>query len=375
MRFQENQRVTLKLSRPAGSTLGLAVLFFLLLALAAEMIVRTPTVQTHVPFQALGLNHIQFEMQVGNLQRYVEKNGAPDCFIIGTSQPLRGIDPPVFSETLKAQSGEDLRCYNFSVNGSNLVTTALLTRYLLEKYDPRLLVLGTSFLDYTEEREKRTEVRFESSDWLQTQMGQQGLEGWLISQSYAYRLLKLLSYSIPQGLSLDVTNDEAGKWAQELSEAGRGQSEEVVDLSEPLAPWSLKNFLQQFGKFSLSQRNLNGLEEILTLAQEQGVQVAIVEMPFHPSLIDLRDAQNQPRPENQKIAAFIEKANEQIAALAAKYNVPFFQALALDFLPENGWHDRYHLNSASSPLFSAWLAEKLAQAMADGRISLPEAGP
>jgi hypothetical protein len=375
VRFQLNQRVTLKLSRPAGSTLGLAVLFFILLALAAEMIVRSPVIQDRVPFQALGLNHVQFEMQVGNLERFVKKYGAPDCFIIGTSQPLRGIDPLVFSETLEAQTGEKLLCYNFSINGSNLVATSLLTRYLFQKYDPRLLVLGTSFLDYTEEREKRTEIRFENSDWLQAQMGHLSLEGWLIDRSYAYRLLKLLSYSIPQGLSLDVTFDEAGKWTQELSEAGRGQSEEVVDLAEPLAPWSLKNFLQQFGKFSLSQRNLDGLEDILKLGQERGAQVVIVEMPFHPSLIDLRDAQNQPRPENQKIVSFIDKANQKIAALASKYNTPFFQSRQLDFLPNNGWHDRYHLNSASSPLFSAWLAEKLAQAITGGRIHLPEARP
>jgi hypothetical protein len=375
VRWKIDQRVSLKLSHPAGNTLGLAVLFFIILALATELFVRSAPVQARVPFQALGLNHVQFEMQVGNLQRFVEQKGMPDCFIIGTSQPLRGIDPVVFSETLEAKTGEQLVCYNFSVNGSNLVTTYLLSRYLVAKFEPRLLVLGTSFLDYTEEREKRTETRFEKSDWLKTQMGDPSLEGYLIEYSYAYRLLKLLSYSIPQGLALDDTYDEANKWEQELSGAGRGKSEEMVDLQAPLAPWSLKNFLREFGKFNLSERNVTGLESILKLAQENGIKIILVEMPYHPSMVDLRDEQNQPRPENEKIAAFIQKANEQIAALAAKYGAPFIQSQEVDFLPDSGWHDRYHLNSTSSPLFSTWLANRVAEAIASRQLILPGAKP
>ena len=86
------QRVTLELSRPKNFILAYVFFIFLILCFIAEAIGRTPIIQEHIPYQAYGTNHTQMEIQLTNLETFVRENGAPDCFIFGSSQAFRGVD-------------------------------------------------------------------------------------------------------------------------------------------------------------------------------------------------------------------------------------------------------------------------------------------
>ncbi len=96
-----DQRVTLKIDRPRQPVLVYGAILFVLACLLAEIMARTPFVQAHVPYQAYGMNHTQLELQLNILEKYVEQNGAPDCFIFGSSQAFREVDPGVFAAGCK----------------------------------------------------------------------------------------------------------------------------------------------------------------------------------------------------------------------------------------------------------------------------------
>ncbi len=344
-----------------------------LLIVALEAAASSQPVQQRVPFQAYGTNHIQFELQLNDLHNFVQKNGAPDCFILGNSQSLRSVDPQVFNQAYQDQTGKNIRCYNFSVVGANISTTYLFSKILIQQYHPRLLILGTSFLDYTESRENRNDPRFEENAWLDYQLGKASLKGWLIDHSYAFRLLQLISYGAPEHLDYTSVNKEIRMWKNQLTAYGYGRSSEVMDLSQPAPGSFAKNFIELFGKFGTSDWNITSLEDILRLGDDKNIQTLIVEMPYDVSLMDFRDANDRPLPEDAKIKQFVLQINAQIQEIADRYHTPFWQTSQLEIFPADGWHDRYHLNKNGSPVFSQWLAEQMATAVADGQMKDPTA--
>ena len=371
-RLQSNQRVSLRLTPLAGRTLALAVVLTLVLAAILEGAARTSFVQSRVPFQAYGSNHIQFELQINKLKAFAAQHGAPECLILGTSQSLRGIDPKNLSQAYLQKTGKELHCYNFSIVGANLITTASFSKILVDAYHPNLIILGTSFLDYTQAREKRFDSRFQENAWLDYQVGRFSLEGWLVDHSYAYRLLMLVSYSAPDSLDFRKTAKEVRKWDSQLTDEGYGYSEEVIDPWGVLDPGEIKNFLEEFDDFSVSQQNMDSLGKIVQEAQQKGVQVIIVEMPYHPSLVELRGLEGASYQEiRSKLGHFIQQVDEQTRQIASQYAIPYWTASQAGEMPNRGWHDRYHLNKYGSAVFSQWLAESIAQAITTGQIADP----
>ncbi|MEW5872811.1 MAG: hypothetical protein AB1894_26365 [Chloroflexota bacterium] len=370
-RLQENQRVTVKLNWPAGSTLIRSLLLFVLLAALIEITARSSLVQKHIPLQAYGTNHIQFESQLKNLDAFVAKKGAPDCLILGNSQALRGIDPQKLEQAYQEQTGQTLLCYNFGVVGTDIATTFYFDQILIHKYHPRLVIVGTNFLDYTQGRENRLDPRFEENDWIHYELGQFSLQGWLLEHSYAFRLLKLFSYTAQDGLHFDRLEKEIASWNQQLTKYGYGYTPEIMDPSESMAKGSLRKFLRELGDFNLSRRNLDSLEGIIRLGQQDGVQVVVVEMPYHPSLLQLTSENRDLASQQERLSQFIVEVNTAIREIAARNHTVYWTSDQVEALPEDGWLDRYHLNTFGSPIFSRWLANQLATAVKSGQIANP----
>ncbi len=372
-RLQENQRVTLKLSRPAGYTLFPSVLLFVILAAVLEMLARSTAVQAYIPFQAYGTNHIQFELQLRNLAAFIAQEGTPDCFILGNSQALRGVEPQLLAQAYQEETGEALLCYNFGVVGTNIATTFYFDKILIDKYHPQLVILGTNFLDYTQGRESRLDPRFEESAWIDYQLGEWSVEGWLLEHSYAFRLLTLFSYSAADGFRLDNLSKEIRKWDEQLTHYGYGYSDTSIDPEEGMTAGFRKNLLAELGDFSVSERNLASLEDIAKLGERNGIQVLIVEMPYHPSLLVLKDKNDQPYPQQEDLTQFVEQVDIDITGIAARNHVPYWTTSQLGIFPEDGWLDRYHLNAIGSQIFTQWLAEQIAAAVTNGQIARPSA--
>ena len=358
---QIDQRVTLKINRPRNPALAFGAVLFLIFCILAEAVARTPFVQARVAYQAYGTNHTQLELQLNNLERFVEKNGAPDCFVFGSSQAFREIDPRIFALAFQHARGESLTCYNFGVTGSQIWTTSILGEILIAKYQPRLVVIGTSFLDYTEGREFQIDERFKENDWLEFQTSKFTLGGWLTEHSYAWRALTLLSYAAPYGMRYEEVLREAHKWDGEIADSGFALSEESVDPSVPVEPGFVKNLQLEFGGFGVSERNLSALEETVAFSQEAGTQVLLAEMTYHPSLLELKDPKGSPRANKEQILAFIQKVNARLEGIASKRGIVFLEFDPALSLPETVWFDLYHLNRVGAAIFSRWLGEQAAQ--------------
>jgi hypothetical protein len=371
-RLQQYQRVSIKLNRPKGRILGMALVIFILMLGLAEILARTNLVQRFVPFQAFGSNHIQFEIQLNKFKTFVAQKGKPDCLILGTSQSLRSIDPKIFSQTYLDQTGNNIRCYNFSVVGATLETTYRLGEILVNQIHPQLLIIGTSFLDYTESRDQRNDLRFEDNAWMAYQLGTLSLKGWLLEHSYAYRVLTLVSYGAPYGLDYTNVLKEVKKWKGQLSDSGYGYTAKAIKLSKTLSPGYLKDYLDSFGNFTVPVRDLGNLENLIEFTQQNNGQVILVEMPYTSMMLELRNNQGKLLPVNTQINQFVTDINTNLTSIANSHNMPFWTTGQLDFIPDNGWLDWYHLNGTSSPLFSQWLAQKVVSAIQNGQIKDPD---
>lgn len=355
------QRVTLELSRPKNFILAYALVLVLILCFIAEVIGRSPFVQERIPYQAYGTNHTQMEIQLTNLETFVRENDAPDCFIFGSSQAFRDVDANAFSAALESNGGGHYTCYNFGVTGSQVATTAILNKILIQKYEPRLVIIGTSFLDYTEGREVQVDERFTKNDWLAYKTGDFSISGWLTEHSYAWRTLTILSYSAPFAMNYTEVLREAHKWDGEIAPSGFALSEFSADPNVPMDEGSVKNLVQEFGNFNISERNLSALEQIVTDSQSVGARVLIVEMPYHPALLDLKDERGNPRADRDKILAFQKNVNARVEEIASAHEAVYLEHDATLVIPEDVWFDVYHLNRNGAALFGQWLGGQAAK--------------
>jgi hypothetical protein len=336
------------------------VILFVLACIVAELVARTPFVQDRVPYQAYGTNHTQLELQLNSLNRFIRENGAPNCFIFGSSQAFREIDPDVFARVFNRRSGESLNCYNFGVTGSQIWSTSILGEILIRKYQPDLVILGTSFLDYTEGREYQIDERFKQNDWLEYQFGKINPGGWLTENSYAWRTITILSYAAPFGMRYNEVLREAHKWNGEIAKSGFALSTKAIDPNQPVEEGFVKNLQLEFGNFGISERNLAALEEIIAFSQAQGARVLLVEMAYHPALLELKNPRGNPRADREQTLAFIEKVNSRLAEIATNQKVYLLKYDPTLLLPDTGWYDLYHLNRIGAKAFSRWLGRQAA---------------
>jgi hypothetical protein len=349
-----------------------AAILFALLCILAEIVARTPFVQSQIPYQAYGMNHTQLELQLNLLDKFVREKGAPDCFIFGSSQAFREVDPATFERSYETASGEQVTCYNFGVTGAQIWTTSLLGEILIKKYHPRLVIIGTSFLDYTEGRELQIDDRFKQNDWLEYQQGKFTLNGWLTGHSYAWRAITMFSYAAPYGMRYSEVLREAHKWDSEIADSGFAISIKAIDPSLPVETGFVKNLQMEFGNFSISERNLTSLGDLIDFSQQAGAQVLLTEMTYHPALLELKDQRGEPRANREKILAFIATVNTRLKEVAAHHNIVFLEFDPSTVIPETGWYDLYHLNRLGAEVFSDWLGGRAAQTI--GALPPPNAG-
>ena len=350
-----DSRITLKLTRPNRFTLIYAAILFVAVCIGAEWFARTPFVQQYAPYQAYGTNHTQLEIQLTYLENFTAEYGAPDCFIFGSSQAFREVDTDAFVAAYEKESGEKLTCYNFGITGSQVSTTAILNKILVQKYRPRLVVIGTSFLDYTEGRELQIDERFKENDWLQYQVGHFSINGWLLEHSYAWRFITLVSYAAPLNMNFTEVLREAHKWDGEIAESGYALSIVRIDPFTPVDTGFVKNMKSEFGSYGVSERNLAALEAIIADSQAVGARVMVAEMIYHPELLDLKDYKGDSRLDRKKVLSFQRLINTRIAKIAERHEIVFLPFDPNVPIPDDSWYDLYHLNRRGAKFFSDWL--------------------
>ena len=341
-RFKPN--ATLRLTFPCGKTPALALALLALVWGLAEGVARAPQTELQDTFSSVGSSDADFDRHVAALD-YQAASGPIECIVLGSSMVLSGFSPNTFTEVYRDETHTHLSCANFGVSGLEAWQMADVARLLVQRYHPRLLIVGTSARDYSDpvgDLWLDSAGDLTQTPWVRYQLGR-GLspEGWLTEHSYAFRYW------------LGARN-----WVRASGQPAPGPHP-VIDLTQPPDRRVEGASYDLLAHYQISPRSLAGLNDLLTLPK-QGVPVLLVEMVVHASYLAFfgRGQQDQ------------DLFRATVAQAARAHGVAFLPADPTLPLPNADWSDRNHLGAPGAAVFSAWLARQVALAAQAGQFDL-----
>jgi hypothetical protein len=330
---------------PFGQTIALSILLIFIFIGFCESLMRLDSIQNILPIPSVGSTHRQFELHLAQLEQYVEKKGSIDCIILGSSMVYRGIDPEKLSQAYKRYTGEELTCFNFGTFQVTASTAGPLGEILIEKYNPEILIYGTAARDFSTEAGKEAESALMDTAWIQYQMGDFSIEGWLIEHSEAYQIYLAYRNWMNVDFVIPAKIDD-----YQISEFGFNPRYDVMKNPNATPPLNHQLF-EILSNYKISPENLRGLEQIVKLRQQR-VQVVIVDMPVPRStyLYFFDNGKDDYKAYVDQIGSYITDND----ALFLKTNFRQNQ-----IIPNDGWADRNHMNEYGASIFSEWLGKQL----------------
>jgi hypothetical protein len=351
---------TLRLSAPSGQVLGPTLLLLLLLG-AAEVIARLPAFQSQLSAPSLGGQQIYLEIQYHYLQAAVRRDGKPDCIVLGSSMVWLGFDPVAFSQAYRDQTGADLHCYNFGIDGMPASAAGAVAEILMQDFQPQLLIYGTDARDYAVPGDAPDATAILDLPWVRYRQGEFSVEGWLYAHSLLYgyrpRLRQLLRFdtrrALPRQLEYQVAqnqgfapDDRVGAFVSSPPKPGDEQGQASY-------------YFSLLSDYQMRAENLTGLEQVLSQASQ--AQVLVVVMPVADTYFDFFGEREH------DYQLFL----DEVGARAAHFGVPFWHSPDRQLTPLAGWLDYNHLNTHGAFLFSAWLGGQVAEAVLAGSLDDP----
>ncbi len=340
---------TLQLTRPAPYTLGLGVLLLLVAWLAGEGVLRALVATGAVPLPAFRSLNAELDLKLVRLDELYRTNGRIDCIILGSSQTDQALDPEVFARAIAEGGGPAITCYNFSLGTLTASPAGTLAHLLAVRYHPTLLIYGTSARDYSSKFGELTRPLNQDA-WVQYQLGQPSLEGWLAEHSLLYR--QMLTWRT--ALNPDYQKFAARLTAQ-LTPYGYLVSQRTSLEDDDT------NFIPEYRPLP---EDLAGLDKLLAL-RSSGVQVLVFEVPVHPDFLNAYvEADRQ---------AYFDAFLRPIQRRVQKQGAPFWATYELpgSILPDDGWSDMKHLNQRGGGIFSRWMANRTLDAIRSGEMADP----
>jgi hypothetical protein len=326
---------TLKVTKPVGNILVLAIFFVLLLVLILEGSSRLAISARLLEEPGIGTSNADLNIKIPLLDNLVTKTGGVDCIFLGSSMTNDDVDPEIFAQTYAELSGRKVTCFNFAIARLNGEIAGWLSRILVERYHPGLLIYGTSARDYSKELGNR--VLIEDS-WFRYKLGQWNAAGWLKDNSMAFRFyLKFLSDLNPDN------KDYAIHVRQNTSPYGH--FELVKNVTSLEGESTVHEKILQQADFAGVKRltNLNGTD----------VRVVVMEIPVHEKFL--------PVYVNDSTGEYYTLFFDPLAKFLNRRGIPFIQTITGSRFTasEDGWADMKHLNIKGSARFSAWLAGEI----------------
>lgn len=349
---------TLSLKRPFGQTMVLALAFLFILVSLLELSLRANPVQTYLygVVPSLGSRHHQLELQLARLDKFVATQGSIDCVVMGSSLVWLGVNPSVFEESYEQESGQEIHCFNFGIETLPASAAGLLAELIIERYSPKLLIYGTSARDYAVDYEAEDTRVILDTPWLQYQLGQFSVQGWLYTNSFTLRYLPFLR-------SLFMLDTESLRELRHEFAANKNDLSGFLAKQRPAQEVHFQAGAKDAAKwlkhYKVRQENLSGLEKLLE-QRGNGTQIVVVEMPV-PSVY--YDYFGQGKTDYDRFVNSIEP-------LVKSNNLPFLQAPTSQLIPEEGWWDKSHMNAVGAEIYSRWLGEQIGKGMVDGYAGL-----
>jgi len=338
----------------------LAVLIFGILALLAEGLFRSTRLNSLLPIRSLGIFHNQFEIKWFGLKDFVEENGGVDVILLGSSLVNTGINPQILATDYKALTGNDLRIYNFGVEGMTVYPNSRIARLLVEQYHPGALLFVTEMRDYAAANGVKVAEQFLADEWVTARLGgKETFRAWLKENSaFLQHILPFRNWSRADFLdtfllSVRRLGDVSACGYEADSKIGR-----KVKFQPDPNDWREKENFALFSNYSIDPQRLDNLAEILSLT-EQGTQVIITELPLYPTYFTYFGGESVHQEYLAQIAPFI-TAHQGIFLPPFSYKV----------LPVDYRVDYYHLNFKGAVRYSWLLGNQLVALCQDEGICL-----
>jgi hypothetical protein len=330
---------TWQIRPPFGRTLLAALVFmplFIGLLEVALHLIPVPA-ELFVPSIDRELNYPEIDIKFTRLVD-LNREKMVNCFFIGSSMADFGLDPVYFNRQPEVLGTREPECFNMALKAMKPEVVAKITPILTGQYNPSLLIMGISPVDFT--GGQVTIRKFVDAPWIRYHEGMPSPEGWWIDNSQVYRYwLSFLKYRDP------AYRSELKRQLSMIDRFGTQQEGQVLRLYEVRRAVS-------FPKYSISEKDLNGFIQIINL-NSPSLRVVVVEMPVHPDFLSYYIPGGSAGYDYQ----FLRPVQKILDAKGITFirTQPYIQ----NVVTPDGWKDELHLNRVGTEEFSRWLAEKL----------------
>jgi hypothetical protein len=325
-----------QITPPFGGVLLRALLLLILVCLLGESLIRAGTALHLWREPLMGSVNAELDIKIQALDE-LSRSKKLDCIFLGSSQLDSAVNPEVFSREYFNLTGKNLNCYNFSLGTLTAGPAGKISRLLVHRYHPQMLIVGISARDFSRDFGELARPLI-SDPWIQFNLGNPNPTGWLLQNSMLFRFLsQIRTLFNPDYMEFQ------NRLKRELSPDG------FLQLSDNNLTIDTTEFIP---KFKLNAEDLSGMDEALGL-KNIAVQVTVVEVPVHPEFLP-----NYVEGNTEKYFTMFRQPVKQRIYV---YGTPFIysQEDIGTFIPNSGWNDVKHLNQSGAIIFSRWLARKM----------------
>ena len=338
---------TLQLDEFSGKVFLLGLVFLLVGIAAGEVLLPTDLARRVLPVPSISVGFRDADLKLARLDQLQRQGKTPDCLVLGSSMTLLGFDVDEFSRVYNQQTGRDVTCFNFALNGVSGQGAAAMAKILTKRYSPQMVIYATDVRALIPiESVEEWGVFLTRNPWFTYQLGTFSFKGWLISHSYSYRQLLAFAY----------WRQPLANWyytAADLKNYDGFAPVTATTTDVTLPPDGQIEFDRRYKRWMADYRilpeELAALDEFTQL-KAQGIEVYMVEMPSHATFIELL---------GNGEADYVYYV-ETMEAFSQESGVPFLPTSDLNLIPDAQWTDRQHLKKDGAALFSSWVAEQLA---------------
>jgi hypothetical protein len=328
---------SLQISSPFGGVLWRAIALLLLVILCSEAVIRAGVWFKLWSEPELGSINAELDIKIQSLDA-LAKTETIDCVFLGSSQMDAAINPEIFSAEYLRLTGENLKCFNFSLGTLTAGPAGKMARLLENRYHPRILVFGISARDFSRDFGELSRS-FKDDPWVRYSLGELNIPGWLTENSFFFRLAsQLRSRFNPDYMDFHTGLLRSIKPGGYLYREGNELS---VDSASSIP------------KYALYAEDLAGLDEVLAINSES-VKLLVLEIPVYPGFLESYVENDR----DNYFTLFREPIQERIA----EAGVPFIlsQEMVTRDIPDTDWNDILHLNFRGTDTFCRWFAQEAA---------------
>lgn len=317
------------------------------------MTVRNEKLRSRLQAPSIGSRHRQFEIQLARLEMLTQREGPIECLFVGNSMVWLDLNPEAFSRAYKAETGEDITCFNFGVGTMPASGAGKIAQILVEDYQPQLLIFGTSARDYAIPEGAEDASVILDTPWVKYRTGKRSIQGWLFVNSYLYRYKEQLARLLKFDRSALTPDYGINSHAQHGFDPKTDIAKEINIAA------SKKDARKWLYDYQIHPENITGLEQVVNQSKFD-VQVFIVELPVLPAYYE--GFQNGKKD--------YERFLEMVENILASSEISLWHTTDLNLIPEDGWWNYNHLNLKGANILSEWLGHQVG--MRNSGVNLEE---